>query len=37
MRIKLSPFQLDVDFAETGEEAIVKANEKKYTWYFLTS
>ncbi|TXI89199.1 MAG: response regulator [Burkholderiaceae bacterium] len=35
MRIKLSPFQFDVDFAETGEEAIAKANEKKYTCIFL--
>ncbi|WMW80183.1 response regulator [Undibacterium cyanobacteriorum] len=35
MRIKLSPFQFDVDFAETGEEAIEKANQKNYTCIFL--
>ncbi len=35
MRIKLSPFQFDVDFAETGEQAIEKANQKKYTCIFL--
>ncbi|MBC3873958.1 response regulator [Undibacterium flavidum] len=39
MRIKLSPFQFDVDFAETGEQAIekasAKANDKPYNCIFL--
>jgi two-component system cell cycle response regulator len=35
MRIKLLPFKFDVDFAETGEEAIQKANAKLYTCIFL--
>jgi two-component system cell cycle response regulator len=39
MRIKLSPFQFDVDFAETGEQAvekaIAKAADKPYNCIFL--
>ena len=39
MRIKLSPFQFDVDFAETGEQAIekvsAKADSKAYNCIFL--
>lgn len=39
MRIKLSPFQFDVDFAETGEQAVekadAKANDKPYNCIFL--
>lgn len=39
MRIKLSPFQFDVDFAETGEQAVekalLKATEKPYNCIFL--
>lgn len=39
MRIKLSPFQFDVDFAETGEQAIekasAKADDKAYNCIFL--
>lgn len=39
MRIKLSPFQFDVDFAETGEQAVekagMKANDKPYNCIFL--
>lgn len=39
MRIKLSPFQFDVDFAETGEQAvekaIAKAVDKPYNCIFL--
>ena len=39
MRIKLSPFQFDVDFAETGEQAVekalAKAKEKPYNCIFL--
>ncbi len=39
MRIKLSPFQFDVDFAETGEQAIekasAKAGDKAYNCIFL--
>lgn len=39
MRIKLSPFQFDVDFAETGEQAVekalLKAREKPYNCIFL--
>lgn len=39
MRIKLSPFQFDVDFAETGEQAVekaaAKADTKPYNCIFL--
>jgi twitching motility two-component system response regulator PilG len=35
MRIKLASFQFDVDFAETGELAIEKANAKNYACIFL--
>ena len=39
MRIKLSPFQFDVDFAETGEQAIekaiAKAGDQAYNCIFL--
>ncbi|MBY0574446.1 MAG: response regulator [Undibacterium sp.] len=35
MRIKLAPFNFDVDFAETGEEAIAKAELKTYACIFL--
>lgn len=35
MRIKLAPFNFDVDYAETGEIAVEKANAKAYTCIFL--
>lgn len=35
MRIKLADFQFDVDFAETGEQAIEKASKKNFTCIFL--
>ncbi|MBI3712097.1 MAG: response regulator [Burkholderiales bacterium] len=35
MRIKLSPFNFDVDFAESGEEAVQKARRKPFTCIFL--
>lgn len=35
MRIKLSPFNFDVDFAESGEEAVQMARRKPYTCIFL--
>ena len=35
MRSKLSPFRFDVDYAETGEEAIDMAQSKAYTCIFL--
>lgn len=35
MRIKLAPFNFDVDYAETGEIAVEKANAKSYTCIFL--
>ena len=35
MRIKLEPFQFDVDFAGTGEQAVEMANQKNYTCIFL--
>lgn len=35
MRIKLSDFEFDVDFAESGEQAIEKAKDKTYTCVFL--
>lgn len=35
MKIKLSPFNFDVDFAESGEEAVQKARRKPYTCIFL--
>ena len=35
MRIKLAPFNFDVDYAESGEQAIDMAQLKKYTCIFL--
>lgn len=35
MRIKLAPFNFDVDFAESGEQAIDMAQAKAYTCIFL--
>ena len=35
MRIKLAPFRFDVDYAETGEQAIDMAQAKSYTCIFL--
>lgn len=35
MRIKLAPFRFDVDYAESGEQAIDMAQAKSYTCIFL--
>lgn len=35
MRIKLAPFQFDVDYAENGEQAVAMAKAKSYTCIFL--
>jgi two-component system cell cycle response regulator len=35
MRMKLAPFRFDVDYAETGEQAIEMAQAKSYTCIFL--
>jgi twitching motility two-component system response regulator PilG len=35
MRIKLAPFQFDVDYAENGEQAVAMAKVKPYTCIFL--
>ncbi len=35
MRMKLAPFRFDVDFAESGEQAIDMAQAKSYTCIFL--
>lgn len=35
MRIKLAPFQFDVDYAENGEQAVAMALAKSYTCIFL--